>query len=60
MRKMYGMPIIELNETYLYDDILLSMQTHLDRHLPGRLNFQQVFYKDIIGHGNDEQEMKWI
>ncbi|KAG8262425.1 UMP kinase activity protein [Homalodisca vitripennis] len=56
MRRMYGMPVLELNDTFLYDDILLRMQGHLDSYLPGRLNFQQVFYKDIIGQGNNADE----
>uniref|UniRef100_A0A1B6GIH0 Uncharacterized protein n=1 Tax=Cuerna arida TaxID=1464854 RepID=A0A1B6GIH0_9HEMI len=58
MRRMYGMPVLEINDTFLYDDILLRMQGHLDTYLPGRLNFQQVFYKDIIGQGNNAEEQR--
>lgn len=52
MRRMRGPPIIEINETYLYDEILLKIQEHLERGMRIKLPFNRVYYKDIIGEHN--------
>lgn len=52
---MHGMPVLEINDTYLYDEMLLRIQTHLDRYLTGKLNFERVLYKDIVSN-NDNRD----
>uniref|UniRef100_A0A1B6D9F8 Uncharacterized protein n=1 Tax=Clastoptera arizonana TaxID=38151 RepID=A0A1B6D9F8_9HEMI len=53
MRRMHGMPILEINDTYLYDEMLQRVQVHLDRYLTGKLNFERVLYKDIVSNNRD-------